>query len=247
MMRYYRKVSFFNVCETWFNYQYKVFDVFRLNVFKDLKDARKKMIPAVKVISHTVELNLKQPADTIFANFSSDIRRKARKAEGEGTICYFHNDVDKFVTFYNDFARRKKTYVTSKTKMTEFGNYVKMSFAEHNGEVLAAHSYLVDTEMKIVTGLHSGTTRLKQDSDASLVGRAHKLLVIKDIIYFKDLGFEVFDFGGYSYNTEDESLKGINSFKLSFGGKVVPCINYYSYGYWLLKKVSKLFGLSGTL
>lgn len=248
MIKYYRKISLFNVCETWFNYKYSVLDIFLLNVFKDLKDdVQKHIIPGVKEISHTVVLDLEQDTEKIFENFSSDIRRKVRKAESEGTTCYFHNDTDRFVSFFNDFATRKKTFTTSKHKMIEFGTYVKMSFAENNGEILAAHSYLIDKDMRIVVGLHSGTTRLIKDIDKSLVGRAHKLLIVKDLLHFKALGYKVFDFGGYAVDTKDESMIGINSFKLSFGGKVIPCINYYSYGYWLLKKVAQMLGLSGKL
>ena len=236
-----------NIRETWFNYEYKPSDIFGLNVFMHLKDADKKTIPGVKQIGHTVELDLEQDTATIFANFSSDIRRKVRKAGSEGTVCYFQHDADQFVSFFNDFAEKKKTFTTSKHKISELGDYIKMSFAENNGQLMAAHSYIVDKEMSIVRGLHSGTTRLKPGSDKSLVGRAHKLLVVNDILYFKEQGFKVFDFGGYADNTKDESLKGINRFKLSFGGKVVSCVNYYSYSYWILRKLSKLLGLSGKL
>jgi hypothetical protein len=70
---------------------------------------------------------------------------------------------------------------------------------------------------------------------------------LKDILHFKNLGFKTFDFGGYAKDTVDEGLKGINNYKLMFGGKPVPCINYYSYNYWFLRKLSKLLGLSGKL
>ena len=122
-----------------------------------------------------------------------------------------------------------------------------MSFAELDGQLLAAHSYLVDNDMLVAIGLHSGTIRLKEDCDKSLVGRAHKLLVVKDILYFKAMGYKVFDFGGYTQNTRDVSLIGINNFKLSFGGKVVSCINYYSYLYWILKKIAQILGLAGRI
>jgi lipid II:glycine glycyltransferase (peptidoglycan interpeptide bridge formation enzyme) len=247
MIRYYRKVAFLTVCETWFNATYNISSMFRLIVFRHLKDASKISLPGVKEISHTVELHLEQTTQEIFANFSSDIRRKIKKAEAEGTVCYFHNRTEEFVSFFNDFAEKKKTFTTSKVKLQEMGEYIKMSFAENNGKILAAHSYLVDDEMKIVRGLHSGTTRLNDDSNKSLIGRAHKLLVVKDILFFKENGFKIFDFGGYAENTKDESLQNINRFKLSFGGKVISCINYYSYSYWLLRKVSKVLGLSGKL
>ena len=247
MIRYYRKVSFLTVCETWFNVKYNISGIFRLFVCRDLKYVNKNFINGVKEISHTVELNLEQDTQHIFANFSSDIRKKIRKAESEGTVCYFHNRIDEFVSFFNDFAKKKKISTTSKVKLQEMGEYVQMSFAENNGQILAAYSYLVDNEMKIVRSLHSATARLNENSDKSLVSRAHKLLVVKDILHFKEKGFKVFDFGGYVEHTKDESLQNINSFKLSFGGKVISCVNYYSYPYWILRKISKLLGLSGKL
>jgi len=247
MIRFYRKISFFNLRETWFNYQFSVKDIFGINVFRDVKNVDSNIIPGVKEISHTIQIDLEQDLEAISRHFSEDIKRKVRKAEKEGVTCYFHNETDKFVAFINDFASRKKTFTTSKCKMIELGEYVNMSFAEYDGRILAAHSFLVDKDMKIVTGLHSATTRLHEGADKSLVGRAHKMLIVKDIACFKERGFKVFDFGGYALNTKDESMKSINNFKLSFGGKVVPCINYYSYSYWILRKAASMLGLSGKL
>ena len=72
-------------------------------------------------------------------------------------------------------------------------------------------------------------------------------LTVKNIQFFKDEGFSIFDFGGYAKDTEDESLKGINNYKLLFGGKVVEAVGYVSYPYWLLKKIFKLVGLEGKI
>ena len=46
---------------------------------------------------------------------------------------------------------------------------------------------------------------------------------------------------------ENESLKGINNYKLLFGGKLVTCVNYFSFNYWLLKRIVKILGLSGKM
>ncbi len=247
MIKYYKKIFLFKVRETWFDYQFRIADIFSLNVFMHLKDQHKKQFHGVKDISYTVELNLEQDQEIIFANFSNDVRRKIKKAATEGTICYFDDDIDGFVEFFNDFAIRKNTFTASKENMVALGDCVAMSFAENNGQILAAHSYLIDKNIGIVRGIHSGTRRLHDDGDKSLVGRAHKYLVVSDILHFKKMGFKVFDFGGYAKDTQDVSMKGINSFKLFFGGKIVTCINYYSYGYWFLKKISKLIGTTGKL
>ena len=127
------------------------------------------------------------------------------------------------------------------------GENVKLSFAVNNGVLLAAHSYILDKEIGIVRHLHSATKRLDENYDRNLIGRANKYLTVTDIFYFKENGFKTFDFGGFAKDTENESLKGINNFKLQFGGDLVDCINYYSINYWLLKKIAKLVKVSGNV
>ena len=246
MVSYYKKIYFLKVCESWFSYKFNLKNVFSFNVFFHLKNSTK-WIPAVKVYSHTLELDLQQTNEEIFANFSKQIRQQIRVAEKENTNCFFKNDVENFVAFFNEFAAKKDTWQTSEDRMRNIGENVKISFATNNGIILAAHSYIVDNEIGIVRHLHSASKRLDETFDKNLIGRANKYLTITDIIYFKENGFKVFDFGGFAKDTENESLKGINNYKLQFGGKLVRCTNYYSFNYWLLKKIFKLLNLSGEV
>ena len=247
MIRYQKKLFLFNVWESWFAYKYSFWNLFSLNVCMHIKEGKNKKIPGVRNITHTLEMDLQQDVETIFANFSKQIRQQVRIAENEGTNCYFHQQTERFADFFNEFALKRDTFTTSKEKLLAMGDTVKLSFAERDGHILAAHSYLVDEEMGIVRHLHSATKRLDETYDKNLIGRANKYLTVKDILHFKNMGFKTFDFGGYAKDTLDEGLKGINNYKLMFGGKVVPCINYYSYNYWFLRKLSKLLGLSGKL
>lgn len=247
MIRYYKKIFIFNVKETWFTHQYQFWDLFSLNVFLHIKNGENKKIHGVQYNSHTLELDLAQDTGVIVANFSKQIRQQVKIAENEGTITYFHNEIDQFVSFFNDFAIKKDTFTINKKKIIALGDSVKLSFAVNNGQILAAHSYLMDEELGIVRHLHSATKRLDEQYDRNLIGRSNKFLTVQDILYFKEKGFKIFDFGGFAKDTADESLKGINNYKLLFGGKVVECMDYYSFNYWLLKKVSRLLGLSGKL
>lgn len=247
MITYKKKLFIFNIDETWFNYDDSIWNIFRLNVFMHVKNAENKRKTGKLDLTHTLELDLEQDTEQIFSGFSKQIRQQFKIAENEGTTYYFHQEIEKFADFFNDFAIKKETFTTSKEKILELGDSVKLSFAENNGQVLAAHSYLVDEKIGIVRHLHSATKRLDEQFDRNLIGRANKYLTVKDILYFKEKGYKVFDFGGFAKDTEDESLKGINSYKLLFGGKLVPCYNYYSYGYWYLKSLSKALGLSGKL
>lgn len=247
MIRYYKKFYYFKVYENWFEYKYNLNDIFSLNVYWNLKKQNRNKIFAVKNISHTIELDLVQDTEAIFANFSKQIRQQYKISESEGTTFSFHNDVDGFVNFFNDFASKKNTNLVSRRRIEEMGENLKLSFALYNGQILAAHSYLVDKETGIVRHHHSATKRLDENYDRNLIGRANKYLTVKNIEYFKQQGLKTFDFGGYAADTKDESLIGINKYKLLFGGQVVPSVNYYSYFYWLLKKLSKLGGLSGQV
>ena len=248
MVRYYKKFYFLKVYENWFQYKYRLADVLGLNVYWNVKSQDKSNIPGIKSISHTIELALEQDAETIIANFSKQIRQQARIAETEGISCSFdNNDIDTFVPFFNDFARKRNTNLVSHRRIEEIGSSIQLSFAFYNGEVLAAHSYLVDKEVGMVRHHHAATRRLDEQIDKNLIERANKYLTTQNIMYYKQQGYKIFDFGGYAKDTTDEGLKGINNYKLLFGGKVVESVNYFSYSYWLLKKISKLLGMEGKV
>ena len=246
MVSYYKKIYFLKVSESWFQYQFNLKNIFSFNVFYHLKKSGK-WIPAVKVYSHTLELDLQKDNQEIFASFSKQIRQQIRIGEKDGTDCSFKNDVASFVAFYNDFAMRKNTWQTSETRIKDIGENIKISFATNNGLVLATHSYLVDKELGIVRNLHSASRRLDDSYDKNLIGRANKMLMVSDILYFKNNGFKTFDFGGFAKDTKNVNLKGINNYKLLFGGELVRCTNYYSFNYWIFKKISKLLNLSGKV
>ncbi len=247
MIRYYKKFYFLKVYENWFQYRYRLKDALGLNVYWHVKKQDKSSIPAIKNISHTVELKLEQDTETITTSFSKQIRQQTRIAETEGINCTFNNDIETFVEFFNDFARKKNTDLVSVRRMQEFGDNIQLSFALYNGEILAAHSYLTDKETGIVRHHHAATRRLDEQVDKNLIGRANKYLTVRNIFYFKEQGYKIFDFGGYAKDTTNESLKGINNYKLLFGGTVVESYDYFSYGYWLFKKLSRLLGMQGKV
>ena len=60
----------------------------------------------------------------------------------------------------------------------------------------------------------------------SLRGRANKLSIWEAIKYVKEEGLMEYDFGGYATGKLGEELKGINEFKLGFGGTVCDRFSY---------------------
>jgi hypothetical protein len=239
MVRFHKKFYFLKVYENWFTYKFNFFRLFTLNSYLHIKNLDGKKVIGVQKNSCTVELDLTQDVETIYANFRNTVKQEIRKSEKENVECNFRQDLkDEFISFYNDFARAKKIYPTSKKRIEELGDDIKMSYATLDGEMLVAHSYLVDKEVGIARLYHSASRRLDETVDRNVMGRANKLLTYKDILYFKEEGYKILDFGGYADNTEDKSLKGINEFKLSFGGQKVDCINYSSPLYYIMKAVA---------
>ncbi len=239
MISYRKKFYFLKVRETWFNYKFKLKDLFSLSTYSHIKNRETQKLVGIKDNSYTVELSLVPDTEAIVSNFRNTVKQEIRKSEKEGVECSYQNDIDEFILFYNDFAALKNIYPTNKNMINAIGENFKISFARLNGELLAAHSYLVDKETGIARLFHSASRRLDETIDRNVIGRANKLLTAKDIFFFKEQGYKVMDFGGYAEHTEDKSLKGINEFKLSFGGEKVGCINVHSVPYYFLKKITE--------
>jgi|KBSMisStaDraftv2_1062788.scaffolds.fasta_scaffold00187_17 lipid II:glycine glycyltransferase (peptidoglycan interpeptide bridge formation enzyme) len=243
MVSFDKRFSVLTVHENWFDLRYKATDLFGLTAYMHVKDSLKKIPFGIKEASHTVENDLKQGKDSLFGNFSKDYRRQIRKAEEEGMECSFREDIDEFVRIYNEFAASKKVNLTSRQRIEEMKEFFQMSFVSYQGITLAAHSYLMDKDLRIVRAYHSATQRLSGEFDKNLVGRANKLLHYKDMLHYKELGYEIYDFGGYTQDAQDKGLQGINEFKLNFGGTIVSCNNYYTIPYFIVKKAAGALGM----
>lgn len=150
-----------------------------------------------------------------------------------------------FVDFYNGFAADRNIDLTSERRLKEMQPFLQVSMAFQDGMLLAAHSYLADTEAGITRLMQSASARLNPAADKQLTGRANKLLHYFDMLHFKEKGFKIYDFGGYAMNTDDKGLQGINHFKLSFGGEIKICKNYFSVPYFIFKKLAAATGRLG--
>lgn len=244
MIKYKKKFLFLQISEVWFNYKFNFLELIGFTNYQHIKTAAGK-INGIRQRSFTIENNLEMGVEEIFEHYSRTVKGDINQAEKLGIKCVFQNDLNGFVSFYNKFAGSRKIGLVSESRLRELGRYLNLSFATFNGEIIAAHGYIADEEMGIVRLTHSATVRLNENSQKRLSGKINKWLHYKDMLHFKDKGFRMYDFGGYTENTTDKGLMGINDFKLSFGGEKVICNNYSSIGYFFLKKIAALFGLLG--
>ncbi len=244
MVTFKKKFLFFKIKEIWFGYSFHFVDLIGLTAFLHIKNLKGK-IYGVRLPAYTVENNLLESPETIFSKFHSTIKNNIRQAEKENITCSYEDNFDAFISFYNEFAKNRKLPSLTIERLNEMKHCLEISFAVYQDQKVAAHSYLVDKEIGIISLMHSATIRFDNEFDKNLAGRINKLLHYKDMLYYKEKGFKIYDFGGYAHQTKDKGLSGINDFKISFGGEKVASTSYVSYAYYFLKKMAALTGMIG--
>lgn len=241
MIIFKKKFYLFKLTDQWFRLNSSFRNLYSLSTFSYVQRIKPEYNSyCIKSYSHTIIINLKESYELIVSKFKNTVKQEIRKAQKEGIICCFKDDIDTFISFYNDFATLKNIYPINKSVIEQINKNIKTSYAYHNNKIIVAHSYIIDEEIGIARLYHSASVRLNQNFDKKTIGLANKYLTSNDIQYFKNSGFEKYDFGGYAKNTKNKSLQGINDFKNSFGGEIIKCLNYHSIPYFILKKITEM-------
>ena len=165
--------------------------------------------------------------DAITERFGKDCRYKIRRAETkDGLRMEFLTDpesrLDEFRAFYDAFAKQKSVVPSYHQWLVAacIARQLVLTCASQNGEALVWHAYLMSGKAAWLQ--YTGSCfRNKENDYRALVGRANRWLHWKEMLRFKEMGIERYDWGGLF---EDESIPenaGINKFKKDFGGKPV--------------------------
>jgi lipid II:glycine glycyltransferase (peptidoglycan interpeptide bridge formation enzyme) len=190
-------------------------------------------------------IDLTQDLETIFNKFHRDTYKGIKRAEREGIKISINTGYEQFFEIYQQFVRKKEidsifsgigvetaSLDTMKKKGTLF-------IAEYHGEILGGMLFLED-DANIET-LVSASKRLDHEKEKkAIIGCANRLIRWEAMKYAKDKGIKEFDLGGIFPEEKiqkDPEKKGINAFKLSFGGDIVP-------GYTYEKGYSKILNLA---
>lgn len=173
---------------------------------------------------HTSIIDLTQDLNTIWRKNRD--RYEIRRAEREGIIISLNEKHDQFYEMHKSFMHRKgfdPTWEIGIPNIETMKKYGTLFIAKHEDEVLGGILYLEDKNH--IFGWRGASLRLEVDKKkAALIGRADRLLHWEAIKYAKEKGIKEFDWGGLWPEEEanrDKMKRGINSFKLSFGGEVV--------------------------
>lgn len=187
-----------------------------------------------KRIGYTCVIDLKKNENEIFDQIKPTSKNEIRRAEKEGVAIdileYNLNnkntkDLSQFIDYYNHFAAQKGLESRNLNSMAKYPNII-IGKALYNGEVLSAHATFVDSEASIASLLFSCSIRLNEDIDYRLVGWGNRLLHYRELLYFKKIGLDIYDWSGVGSDPIPKG--GIAKFKLSFGGNVIPTISLSS-------------------
>lgn len=176
----------------------------------------------------TKTINLHQSSEMIEGAFDRNTLYEIRRATKDGVETFTDGSIDDFIEVYNEFAKTKNLETIGKASLTRYKENLVITYALHNSHNLVMHAYLVDRTIQRVRLLHSASLfRKEHDSQTkATIGRANRLLHLKDILFFQNEGFSVYDLGGYAPDTKDETLIRINQFKDSFGGVLLAETDY---------------------
>ena len=197
-----------------------------LHLQRETPIANARTTPFLSLVS-----DLSADEGAIMDRFGKDCGYKIRRAETkDGLQMEFmlepQSRLEEFRRFYDSFAKQKSLQLCDARWLAAAceARQLALTLASRNGEPLVWHAYVVFGKTARLQYTAS-CFRDRENDYRALVGRANRWLHWKEMLRFKQIGLERFDWGGLF---EDESLPGhagVNKFKKEFGGRQARSYN----------------------
>lgn len=190
-------------------------------------------------------VSLRNNEGSLFNALSSNTRYKIRRAEREGievshTCNPSHDEITKFRDFFNSFADLKGRPHCNTDKLAGLRDASSLIFtyaANDQRSRLVAHAYIADKNLGRLRLLYSASLfRSTQNTqERNYIGRANRFLHWQDMLMAKNVGFYLYDLGGFPINHSDPEKNAIARFKNEFGGELVTEYSGFFSRYNLLR------------
>jgi len=173
-------------------------------------------------------IDLTEDIAEIDRNFRKSLRNEIKDAiKNYNIVTSFEQNVcDKlmsdFKDFYTFFSTKKSIPNADFSKLKRLKENIIISHAKHEDRYIAFHLYLKNT--KKLRLLYSASLLSEDKDDLKLIVRANKLLHFKDIVSAKEMDYLEYDLGGVALC--EQSLDGINKFKLGFTKNITTTNNF---------------------
>ncbi len=197
---------------------------------------------------HTLHIDLRRDDEALFASFDRRTRAELRKTIEPGLYAVSQREnptdaeMEAFAVFFDAFAREKGIGSCDRTLLanTRTSGRLMLSAAWPAADpdhICCMHAHSCDGLR--TRAIYSCSGRLAGDGvlTAGQVARANRLLHFEDMKYYRDRGVSCYDFGGLSLG-DDPAAKGVDEFKMGFGGRIVDeyngCLAHSARGRFLL-------------
>jgi hypothetical protein len=199
---------------------------------------------------HTKYIDLTIEIDKIKSLFSKTVKLHINRATKDGVVFELFPIETKeskefFIDYYNQFANDKGlSFSLTLQDIEELDEYFIVTCAKYNKTILSLHGYIMNKETNMIIFGHSASHFRFLDEDTiinrNFIGRANRFLHFQDMIYFKNLGFKIYNLSGYKLNTTIVDLLNVNKFKDGFRGELVEQSHYETYSLVIMKFINKL-------
>lgn len=182
---------------------------------------------------YTILLDLTKDQDELWEDIGKNTRYKVRRAEKEQPVYEFWNTnnlgiLNEFSDFYDEFALKKGLPKLIRSRLRSFMDAGSLDISRiklKSGEPLVWHAYYCSKTRSFLLYTASMFRSSTDTSYRNMVGRANRYHHWQDIVRFKNLGMQFYDFGGWYAGDQDQEKLGINKFKEEFGGKLIKNFN----------------------
>ncbi len=181
----------------------------------------------------TLLSDLTEDEETILSHYTKNCRYEVRRAPKEGVSCSMkcgkeitEQDILVFTDFFEQFWASKGISYHEKEKcramMRQYAGAgaMALTMAFIGDKLLVYHTYILD-EKRVRLYQSASQFRTDESITTKVIGFANRYLHYEDMLFFKRIGKEQYDWGGAG-RTED--VESITKFKESFGG--TPCVFY---------------------
>lgn len=191
---------------------------------------------------YTKVIDIAAPVDVFASGFDSNTAYEIRRAIKDGVTTAIETDLELFINFYNLFAQTKQLPKLG-ANFKSYRSRMVITKAVYDQQDIVMHAYIIDSNLKRVRLLYSASLFRNEQSTQikAVIGRANRMLHFEDMCLFKEQGYDVYDLGGYAYNTSNAALQRINQFKDSFGGELIQESDYLPVPALVLSFFNKVF------
>lgn len=169
--------------------------------------------------------DLRPAEDDIFSGVAAQTRYEIRRAETRDDLEYRYladarPELATFCDFYDAFAQQKGLFPAYRRGLSAAcaAGRLSLSAAARDGQALVWHAFI--TYGRTTTMLHTASLFRGLDTDTrTIIARANRWLHWRDMLTFKEQGYERFCWGGMFEDESEPERANINQFKRRFGGR----------------------------